>query len=473
MIEMTVLTFLGVALLLSVNDWRSGIKISVLAGLLTDPVRKIVPGEPVYFSSLVLVLVLATMLGAKRRGVPLGLGPIHEMVPALRLPLSLFVIMVVAQAMHAFLLTGSVAVAVIGLVAYLAPIPGILLGYYYARSVADVTRFFKFYVIVAVLLASGIYADQLGFDWQILTAVGKDLIWYPTTGGAYRLVQGFFRSPEIAAWHIASAVIFLFIIVLSRRRVSGTTLITSAVLPFLLGALIFTGRRKGLVEIGLFLTVYLACLAFFRKGASKTAIALIVLAVGGFVFVSFFQSGANLGIQPYLQRGASIGSAEAARVPRMSIRALRWVIERNGLLGSGAGTGSQGAQHFGAGSSIVGGAAEGGVAKIVAELGLPGLVLFLWLGAIGVRHVWRIARLVSRGVGVQAGYTYGLIGFLFGNALTFTIGHQVFGDPLVLYLIGLAIGFLLAMPRLPERPIVIARMPSSREMEKTAMAPRP
>jgi hypothetical protein len=49
---------------------------------------------------------------------------------------------------------------------------------------------------------------------------------------------------------------------------------------------------------------------------------------------------------------------------------------------------------------------------------------------------------------VPAHFAYGFLGFLFANTLTFTIGHQVFGDPLVLMVLGLVAGFLLRMPSL-------------------------
>lgn len=462
MSESFALTLIGIAVILSVRNWRTGILISVVVGFLADPVRKLVPGEPVYLSSIVLVVVAATMLGARRRGLRLGLRPIYSLAPGLRLPLVLFVLLVVAQSLHAFLNTGSPVIAAIGLIAYLAPIPGVLLGYYYARSLPDLSRFLKWYIALVLLMAAGIYADRLGFDGRALQSVGKDLITYSRTGGAVTLVQGFFRAPEIAAWHIAMGLSFLLLLVLTSRRTTSFALLSSVLCSFLAGALIFTGRRKGLVEVVMFLVVYTAFLAYFRKGALRAAIALSLLALGGLVVVTVVGGGRQLGIQPYIERGTTIGSAEAARVPRMSVEALKYVIRRNGILGAGAGTGSQGAQHFGGGSAIVGSAAEGGVGKIVAELGIPGLLFFLWLVAVAAHHVWRVSNVVARGGPARAGYAFGLVAFLIANALTFTIGHQVFGDPFVLYVIGIMTGFLLATPYLVERPRPDPRAPYPR-----------
>jgi hypothetical protein len=42
----------------------------------------------------------------------------------------------------------------------------------------------------------------------------------------------------------------------------------------------------------------------------------------------------------------------------------------------------------------------------------------------------------------------GLIAFLAGNLAAFTVAFQIFGDPLVLTLVGFSAGFLLSAPRL-------------------------
>ncbi len=79
----------------------------------------------------------------------------------------------------------------------------------------------------------------------------------------------------------------------------------------------------------------------------------------------------------------TVGGDATDRASPMTIESFGWVVAQNGPMGAGAGTGSQGAQHFGGGAEIVGGAAEGGLGKIVAELGFPGFFLIVWF-AVGL-----------------------------------------------------------------------------------------
>jgi hypothetical protein len=98
----------------------------------------------------------------------------------------------------------------------------------------------------------------------------------------------------------------------------------------------------------------------------------------------------------------------------------------------------------------VGKASEGGLGKVVAELGVPGLALLIVLGIAICHHLWKVAREAGRGGQRRAHYAYGMIAFLVANAVMFAVAHQVFGDPLVLYVIGLALGIAFAVPEMRE-----------------------
>ena len=188
--------------------------------------------------------------------------------------------------------------------------------------------------------------------------------------------------------------------------------------------------------------------------------AILLLIVGlSFAVLSnsyLFRDEVVTGFQPYFQREASVRQEAPERFYNMTIGSFRWVIAQNGILGSGAGTGSQGAQHFGGGSDIVGGAAEGGLGKILAELGLPGLGLFLWMGTALFRYFWRLMASFKRDEPIRARLFYGVISFLLANAAVFVTAHQVFGDPFVLVIIGWLLGFVLAIPGFKDRAPVQA-----------------
>lgn len=129
----------------------------------------------------------------------------------------------------------------------------------------------------------------------------------------------------------------------------------------------------------------------------------------------------------------------------MTVDMFEYVIAQNGFFGSGAGTGSQGAQHFGGGAVLVGAAAEGGLGKVLAELGVPGLILLAWIMTAAVRYIWKAADKV-RGDENVAALSYGVLAFLMANAIVFTTAHQIFGDVNILTILGLLLGVLLRGP---------------------------
>jgi hypothetical protein len=237
---------------------------------------------------------------------------------------------------------------------------------------------------------------------------------------------------------------------LSRRKMAAHIWPTSILGLYLVVALMFTGRRKGIVEVAIFVIAYFSLIAYFRRRAMKTALVLAGVCVATVGAFAFTELGEALNLAGYLERGTNIGVEEADRYQRLSTGALKFVIQRNGWLGAGAGTASQGAQYFGGGSRLVGRASEGGLGKVVAELGVPGLIMLLVMGVGVAFHLWTIAREASRGGHRRAHYAYGMIAFGFANAVMFAVAHQIFGDPLVLYVIGLVLGMTFAIPYMSE-----------------------
>jgi hypothetical protein len=90
---------------------------------------------------------------------------------------------------------------------------------------------------------------------------------------------------------------------------------------------------------------------------------------------------------------------------------------------------------------MVGGGAEGGLGRIVTELGLPGLFVIVWLVLSLGLFTWRS---IGRGLsGSRASLQSGLAAFVAANAVTFVVTSQVFGDIFVLLILGWTVGLLL------------------------------
>jgi hypothetical protein len=447
-----------IAMALSFANWRVGVLICLIVGFLQDPLRKLVPGEPVVFTVLVGAPLLATVLGAHLRNVHLSFRPLHSWSKVLRKPLNWFILLVIIQSGAAVIKTGSPIVGAIGALSYFAPLPAILLGYQYSRNQRDIVKVIKVYLIVGVLMALTVYLSYAGFEWTILKQVGSGLFIYSMERGRLNLYSGFLRSPEIAAWHAATAGCLLMLMSLAVFRNTILKIVSGALALALTGAILLTGRRKFLVELVLFVAIFALLLIWFRRSVIKSAVlsksALLLaggLVVGsmGYMFVTPDETATD--IRPYYERGVSVRNDMTDRVSLMTLGSFQYVIQQNGILGSGAGTGSQGVQHFGGASTGL--AAEGGLSKVLAELGVPGFVLLLWL-VIGLgRYLWSILHMPFERA-LDPGLSkliFGLVALLATNAVVFVIAHQVFGDPFVLILLGFFLGFVMATPKIVVR----------------------
>ncbi len=454
--------FLGGSLV-ALTNWRRGIYAVVLAGFLQDPIRKLVPGEPVYLSLVAAALFGVCFLSAVLSGEELGFKDLNRFHPALYLPSVLFVGWVGIAILNAYVHTHSFVLAGIGALAYLAPIPGLMLGYRFARNPDEVLRLLLFYMVIAAVFGFSLYLETADFDWQVLGSVGEGFVFYPESGGVTVLRSGLFRSPELAGWHCASAVCFLVILGLSGKldwKFFGMVVLIAAVI---LPALVLTGRRKFVVEIVMFLAFTFALITYFRSGSRRLAAVYTVAAIVAAGFYFYITSSELPGEwSVYVQRSSTAAGDSKERFLLMTGGMLLYVIDRNGFFGLGAGTGSQGAQHFGGGSVLVGSAAEGGLGKVLAELGVPGLLLLVWvLFAVG-RYVYAAARHIKPDESV-APLAYGIIAFLAANVVVFTTAHQIFGDVNILLTLGLLLGILLRSPYLlRQQPVIERRTPKRR-----------
>ena len=450
-----------IAMVLSFVNWRLGVLICLIVGFLQDPLRKLVPGEPVVFTALVAAPLLTTVLGARLRKVRISFRPLHSWSNALRNPLKWFMVLVLLQSAAAVIKTGNPIVGAIGALSYFAPLPAILLGYQFSRDQRDIEKAIRVYLILGVVMVSSVYLAYAGLNWTVLKQVGQGLFIYSQQRGRLDLYSGFLRTPEIAAWHAAAAICLLLLAAMAIKSNAVLKCAGGALVVGLLGVILLTGRRKFLVEIVLFVSIYFLLLIWFRGTAITSAIlakSTLFLACGlvlgsmAYLYVATDQTTTE--IRPYYDRGVSVQGDVTKRVEVMTIESFQYVIAHNGILGSGAGTGSQGVQHFGGQST--GAAAEGGLAKVLAELGVPGFVLMLWLVISLGRYVWSILRYTTEAEGLDPSLkklALGLVAFLVTNAFVYTIAHQVFGDPFVLIVLGLFLGFVMAIPKIANRRI--------------------
>ena len=214
-----------------------------------------------------------------------------------------------------------------------------------------------------------------------------------------------------------------------------------------------TGRRKFLIEILVFLPILMILFWHFRAFPSRVLLIIVTSSLALLAMVGFIAPEFADALQGASMRGQEREGEVFDRVSSLAFVSLYYVLLDNGVMGAGAGMGSGGAQYY-VGDDAVGWAGEGGLGKILSELGIPGLALFIWLIYKVVSSIWQIIHVISasnnKGDSESAVLAMGISAFLVANAAVFIGAHQVFSDPYVLWLLGSFIGFIYALGRIVE-----------------------
>jgi len=449
--------FLGILLCCCVYSFFVGkrsLALILLIGFLQDPFRKLIPGEPVVFVVMVGVMFVFTWASLVMRvGTKNCLEPFLKWSNVLSKPLFLLLILLVLQFFHSYFRYGSLVVSSIGLVSYITPLLAIMVGYFLIDSIQDIRRFMKLYAVVGIVLAVTVLLSFMGYDWSIFKEVGVGLKIYDQ-GTVLKSYSGFMRTGEIAAWHLATSACFLVVLFATSQKTNKLFWV-AVILLVLLMSIMITGRRKMVMLFSMFGLLYLIGYFYYRKSIKVKYLVPAVLSTFaiwlGIEMV--FPGGYNDTFNNYFARGASVYGDASERFLTLGINPVQWAINRVGLLGGGLGIASQGSHLFN--NLNMGGAGEGGLGKIMIELGAPGLLITLWFCIT-------LAFYIHRGLHLTANVSIhreilplmlGITMILIANAMTFSIATQVYGDIFILLLLGLFAGFVLALPKIVMRAI--------------------
>jgi len=448
MLEIHVILFF--LLIVSFLDWHKGLFLCIIVGFIQDPIRKLMIGHSVYYTTLIVPFMIATLLGLLQYCKNLRVNLLFILYPKLKMILTIFLLIVVAQALHTLITTQSIITMGIGIVSYIGPLIGVIIAFNYAYEAKNIKGFLSFYLIVGGIFMAGVLFEAAGYQSPLLGSVGGQHLY---TFAPFRIIllSGLMRAAEISAWHGAMIAMLSVVIFALSKSSDWRKYIWLAVAGVALFAIIFTGRRKGLYVFGIFIVIVII-LAFYSYAKSWKKYASFIILGSIFVLLSFqiiTWRDQFVNVEAYAERMVSKYSGETFidRFMLTTVSSFKWVVLHNGVMGSGAGTGSQGVQHFG--GIGTGFSAEGGVAKVLAELGIPGLAIAIWLFSIVMYYIWKIITYVT-GDKTYESLSIGLSAILIAYSTDFTIAHQAFGDPFIMLLIGLIVGFTLAIPTICE-----------------------
>jgi len=441
MITAAFFAFLGLAMVVSLTDWRRGWILAVLCGILQDPARKLTSGAPVEMS-LSIMLVYVTILFANYERLQKATRDIGRRFGAMSVAFALFLLFLILGAMNGLIRFGIAAwkAPILSLAIYLTPIPAVILGYLYLDDEERLFKFFRFYSIVTSIALIGSVLEYLRFEWSVLGMVMQqgDYIRH-LPGIQIRMISGFYRAPDIMAWH-AATMTSIAIAMIVRGELGRRTW------PWILAAgwgflnCLLSGRRKAIYYVVAFSAVLLW--RYFRrlKPAQIAAVFAAVLVMWGVVH----KLAGNEETSVYT-KGAMATQAEVTE--RLGGGVLE-TLQQYGIMGAGLGTATQGTQYILQSDQL--GWQEGGVGKLAVELGLPGLMSVAFFGLIVLRLMMRISAHRDLPETSQLARVT-LFALIMANIANFMASAQAYSDPLLVLLTAFFAGCLFATATLDER----------------------
>lgn len=417
----------------------TGLWLIVITGFGQELLRKVVPGQSAYWQGLVVAFALATFLGAWARR-PSSWWRWREW-GSVRRPVEIFLGVLIVQALVSYVKTGSLLLPAVGLVAYTGPLISVAIGSWLGRDARAIERVLYVYLLGAVLMASGIVLVQAGVTWEILKPIGSGLVVY--TWERIELPSGFFRAPEVASWHSATGACVAVLLAILRRhdRILRNTLLAAG-FAFMVFCVLATGRRKGLLEIAVFLVCFGLLYAVAGRNVGRFAKAgLFLVVIAGYALsrqdVMMRTRGS---VEAMVGRETDPGGSGILRRLRQVGNDVPTMVERFGPLGLGLGTLTQGSRYFGA-DLRWGIASESGPYRLAVELGVAGVIVVVFMGLRLGSRMYRTLKSARSWPHARAVLASGLLALIAANGVVFLTAHQIFGDPFVFLWLGLLAGF--------------------------------
>ncbi|HUP61188.1 MAG TPA: hypothetical protein VNA69_12290 [Thermoanaerobaculia bacterium] len=442
MITIVFAAILLCAMAIALMNWRYGWLAAIVCGVLQDPMRKLTPGTPALMSMSIVAVYGVVLLGAVLT-LQRNRKDFERRFPSVYSGVILVLIFLAFAAMHGVITFGVAnwKVPALSLLIYCIPIPAVLLGYSWLTREEQLVRFFMFYSVLTSIAMTGTLLEYLGVKSPVLGLVGMP-------GGYIRhlpgiqiaILSGIYRAPDIMGWHAATlAIIGITMAVRNNALTRAWPWIAVAAWGFM--NCIISGRRKAVYMVVAFAIVFFW--RYFRRMTS-TQIVSIAVACMALAFVTFRLSESERA-SAYTRGARTSGTEILLRLEG----GAQGTIQQHGLLGAGLGAATQGVRHVtGSGRDI--GWQEGGLGKLIVELGVPGLLAVIAFLFAAVRTMLRITA-VGDIEGTSQVLRVALFGIVVANIANFLASAQAYSDPVLTLMSAFFLGCLFATATLDEK----------------------
>jgi hypothetical protein len=415
----------------------------IIAGALQDPIRKITPGTPGYLVLSTVPIFLSMIVGGLMRNIRFWSWFRRDFKP-LSKTIRLFMISLVPGAVISLTYgLGGMQLILMGILSYGVFIMGWLAGFGINRNYGEMRKILSFYCIATSVMLIGTPLEyfKLFPDSLLIGTKALEMDWIRYTGGdVIKLIAGFYRSPDVMGWHAVAAGILATVLAMTSR--GGRRYAWVAVAAWCLAAAMLCGRRKMVLMFPVFCIVLIwLYLRMRHSGRAIKALGLVaVVIIAGFTFYDFFGSNEARETYYFRQMGQIPERAKAH-----GIDSVIGTYRQSGFFGEGLGMAATGAHHLDIERPHIW--QEGGLDRLMVELGVPGLICFIILVVVMARTILKLVRTHPNPKSEEFIFTAGLSSFFFANAGSFIVSHQIFGDPYILTFFSLLIGFILSAAR--------------------------
>jgi len=388
------------------------------------------PGRPTYLQGLVFVYFLFVLILAL-----MSLGPRLKLLWwASRPPTWAFGLWAVTVALGMVVsisvITSPLTPAV-GFMVRAGFLPAMLLGMWLAEKNSRLFRFLAVFVLCSSIVSfSGIAEHMVGR--------GPFGLLGPVREGSYSIVgtpgmdvsmrAGLMRSGEILALHASTGLILGLGLLVAGGGAHWSLLSLACAANTV--AIFLSARRKYvmlvLIALGIFASVRM--MVEHRDGSRKPFVkVLLSICVIGVIVELLIVGVTGAERHDYMGRIETLREGSWARLVRGLYAPLR-VVDNVGFFGAGTGTHTLGVGQYARLEPFWTGKtweAEFGLGRIVAEVGVLGLIAFVLMFAAVVNSILKNARRAgSRGI-IQCL----ILAFVVGHAVMFVTAGQHFDDP--------------------------------------------
>jgi hypothetical protein len=434
--------FLLLSMTVALTDWRRGWLLAVLCGILQDPARKLTPNTPVVLSLSVIAVYAAILFAAQSRLQP-AVRDFSRRFGNIWAAFGIFLLCLALAALNGLMTfgLGLWKVPLLSLFIYLAPLPAVMIGYLYLDSEKRLYSFFRFYAIATSIALIGSLLEYLRVESRALGMVAQagDYIRH-LPGIQIRMISGFYRAPDIMAWH-AAMLASIAIAMAVRSGISRWSMVWLLASGWGFFNALISGRRKAIYFIVAFSLVFLW--RYYRR--LKPVQVAGVLTVALLVFAIVQKASVDEKASVYTKGALATRQELTARLEGGVIE----TISQFGIFGAGLGTATQGVYHV-AGAENLGGWQEGGLGKLAIEVGIPGLLAATLLAFV----LFRMMLAISGHGDIPESSQFAratLFALAMANIANFLASAQSYSDPVLTLITAFLVGCLFATATLDER----------------------